>query len=80
MAMIKTIESIKNNIELSKAQSRARFEDVQRQVDELRKRLDNLETPKQSHRGGRGGPKRIATPVPDRPAVMQAAGVGEDPR
>lgn len=80
MPSIKAFETLRERFRLERQNSNERFEQIALQLDLIEARLDKIENPKQSHRGGIGGPKRSPTPVPDRPKVMEAAGVGTDPR
>lgn len=59
-----------------------RFDEMQTQLEEFAVRLDKYDKPAQnqtvSAKEAKGRAKPI--PVPKRPEVMEASGVGEDPR
>ena len=77
----KIIAGLKMEIRLLKETSRDRLDMMQKQVDVLEKRLDRLDTPAKGQKPkSEDYKKRLKTPVPDRPPVMVAAGVGKDPR
>ena len=64
-----------------KSSQSVRFDAMQRQIEDFGDRLDKYDKPVQTPRKDkpRRGPAK-PIPVPDRPDVMEAAGVGEDPR
>lgn len=87
----KLLVAVREDIALLRQHTRKRFGEVQSELDALRLRLDKVDIPKQTQTGAAArravqktsesdkGPKR-PVPVPDRPEVMQDAGVGTDPR
>ena len=77
MGISKIIEGIRNEIRLNKAQTQLRLDEMQKIVERVDETMRGWETPVDS---GRSKTRRRPTPVPDRPPVMVAAGIGEDPR
>jgi hypothetical protein len=73
----KIINIMKADIRLWRAQTSERFESVQMELEAIKKRLDRLDKPVNTSPSS--GRKKNRVPTPDRPGVMAAAGIGEDP-
>ena len=86
MSSSKIITSLRNEIALRESNTRDRIEDLQSQVEALAKRLEKYDTPPKGTKPRKKDFARLERdarppiPVPERPAVMKAADVGEDPR
>ncbi len=82
MSVTRSLSLIRNELKLFVAQSSERFSDLETRLSALEEQVDKLLTPADTHRADDKTlrKRRRETPVPDRPAVMVAAGVGEDPR
>ena len=82
MATIKTLTLLQNRLEDHIYETAKKLEEIDSKLAAMEEKLKKWETPAEDHKAGRGGrsKKRRPTPAPDRPSVMVAAGVGEDPR
>lgn len=73
----KIIEGMRTDMKAFFATMRRRSEELAERVEALEKRLDAYDKPaKEAKAKG----KKRPVPVPNRPPVMEAAGVGKDPR
>jgi hypothetical protein len=64
-----------------RSKANVRFDAMERQLEEYGSRLDRYDKPVHTRaqpNKGKAAAKPI--PIPSRPAVMEASGVGEDPR
>ena len=91
MGTISILERLKAEWREYRLKSNVRFDAMQSQIEDFGKRLDKYDLPAHSQtipaekmpKGRKSSPRKgLAKPIPilDRPAVMEAAGVGEDPR
>lgn len=66
-----------------RSKANVRFDAMEHQLEEYGARLDKYDKPVHSRtvpKASKGKGPAKPVPVPDRPAVMEASGVGEDPR
>lgn len=89
MGTTKIINGIRREIALVSAQYRERLAEMQTRVEELEARLDRYDKPpdppapaasKRKKQRPEPTKEKRPVPIPDRPEVMQAAEVGQDPR
>jgi hypothetical protein len=84
MGTMSILERLKAEWNLYRSKSNLRFEAMQDQIAEFGRRLDKYDKPAHSHTksDGKKGKRVNAKPVPilDRPEVMKASGVGQDPK
>ena len=80
MAGISThLREIEVDIEIFKSWVRARMDAMEKEIVEFGERLDKYDKPASDSPGTKTREKRRPVPVPERPDVMDAAGVGKDP-
>lgn len=76
----KIITNMRREFQLARSADRERMLTLENRIDELEKRLDKYDKPVNPKAKPKATQGKRPVPVPDRPEVMVAAGVGKDPR